>query len=61
MQNSQGVQLAGYERLVEVLRKVPPTLVRQVDERAAIFVSGMEAMSRMQSNAADQTMTRPGA
>lgn len=59
MQSTQTVQLAGYDRLVAVLMKVPPTLVRQVDERAAIFVSGMEAMARVQSAGQGQT-ARPG-
>ena len=61
MQSVQGVQLAGYERLMAVLKKVPTSRAQQVDERAAIFVSGMEAMARAQSPAPERTEARPRA
>ena len=40
-------QLAGFERLSEVLVKVPSERIPQVDAKAAIFVAGMEAAARV--------------
>lgn len=38
--------LAGFERLSAILVKVPPERIAQVDAKAAIFISGMEAAAR---------------
>ena len=38
--------LANFEKLSAVLAKVPPERVKQVDAKAAIFISGMEAAAR---------------
>lgn len=39
--------LAGFDRLSATLAKVPPDRIPLVDERASIFISGMEAMARI--------------
>ena len=39
--------LAKFENLSAVLAKVPPERVAQVDAKASIFISGMEAAARV--------------
>lgn len=58
MKNKQTVHLAGYERLLAALAQVPPERMKAVDERASIFVSGMEAMARFQSPAPEPSGER---
>ena len=59
MKSNQTVQFAGYERLLAALAKVPPERMKVVDERASIFVSGMEAMARFQSPAPEPSGKHP--
>ena len=40
------IQLAGFVRLSKMLEKIPEERRDQIDERAAIFVAGMEAAER---------------
>ena len=58
MRSNQTIQLAGYERLLAALAKVPPERMRAVDERASIFVAGMEAMARFQNPALEPSGER---
>ena len=40
------VQISGFDRVSAVLSQIPAERVQQVDERASIFIAGMEAVVR---------------